>query len=429
MNRIVPGITRLFRSDPVRRRAILACLAGNLFEIFDFTVYGYFAVEIGAAIFPSQDPIASVLASFATYGVGFLMRPIGAMVLGSYGDRHGRKGALALTISLMALATGLTGLVPSYAQIGLWAPVLLVLCRLLQGFSTGGEWGGATAFLFEFAPPHRRGLYGSFQQLSTGVAQIAAVSTALAAHSWLTGPALSSWGWRVPFLFGLIMAPVGYYLRARVSETPAFEAARRDRQRLESPLRAAFGRHRGAVATCFGLTVMWTVASYVFITFMPTFAVQTLGLEAGDALRAATCAALANIVVVPIAGSWSDRVGRMLPLRLSAIGFTVLAMPLFLLLGMWPDAVSLSAVSLVAGLLYGLFNGVAPAALSELFPTNVRHTALSVGYNSAVMLFGGFAPFFCTYLIRATGSPAAPGLYVTACAAVTLGVLMTLRRR
>lgn len=412
----------------MRRRAIIACLIGNLFEIFDFGVYGYFAVQIGKAIFPSTDPVTSVLASFATYGVGFLMRPVGAMVLGSYGDRHGRKAALAVTIVMMAVATGLTGLVPPYGWIGVGAPVLLVLCRLVQGFSTGGEWGGATAFLIEYAPPGRRGFFGSLQQLSTGVGQIIAVSAALAAHTFLPEPALNAWGWRIPFAIGLLMAPVGYYLRARVAETPAFEAAEREHVTLESPLRSALTLHRGAVLTCFGLTMVWTVASYVFITLMPTFATQTLKMDPAVAFRATLLAALANIIVVPLSGLWSDRVGRLLPMTIAAGGFLLLTIPLFALLVHQPTFATLCLTVVVSGALYGLFNGTAPAALSEMFPTNVRYTALSVGYNGAVMVFGGFAPFICTYLVKLTGQVAAPSYYVTFCALVTLLVLLRLRR-
>jgi MHS family proline/betaine transporter-like MFS transporter len=424
MAMISPAANQFLTPAGERRRAIVACLIGNLFEIFDFTVYGYFAVEIGKAIFPSKDPLISILASFATYGVGFVMRPVGAMVLGSYGDRRGRKAALSLTISLMALATGLTGLVPSYASVGVWSPLMLVICRLLQGFSTGGEWGGATAFLFEFAPPGKRGLYGGYQQVSTGLAQISAVGTALAAHTYLSSGFLLAWGWRIPFLFGMLMAPVGYYLRSRVAESPAFEAVARDHQRLAAPLRAALGPHRRAVLTCFGMSTVWTIASYVFITFMPTFAVQTLHMNAGDALRGALCASLANVIIVPLAGAWSDRIGRLLPLRISALGFLLLAIPMFLVLVKTPTPLVLTLVSLLAGVLYGLYNGVAPAALSELFPTNVRYTALSVGYNSAVMVFGGFAPFTCTYLIRMTGRPEAPSIYVVGCAFISLFVLL-----
>lgn len=416
-------------SPATRRRAIVACLLGNLFELFDFGVYGYFAVQIGKAIFPSVDPVVSVLASFATYGVGFMMRPVGAMVLGSYGDRHGRKAALALTITLMALATGLTGLVPSYAQIGLWAPVLLVICRLLQGFSTGGEWGGATTFLVEHAPPGRRGFYGSLQQVSTGAAQILSIGSALVLNSVLATPDLEAWGWRLPFLVGFILAPIGYYLRSRVEESPEYVANKRRGGPPVAPLRSAFTTHRNAVLLCFGMTMIWTVSSYVFITFMPTFAAQTLGIAPIVALSAVICGSVANVLVVPLSGLALDRWGGRGPLLISAGGFALLSIPLFTLLTANPSFPTLVLVAIVSGVLYGIYNGSAPTVLSLLFPTSVRYTALSVGYNGAVMIFGGFAPFISTFLVRETGAPIAPSFYVTACAVVSLAVLAWPRDR
>lgn len=409
-------------SAAVRRRAIIACLVGNLFELFDFGVYGYFAVQIGRAIFPSHDPVVSILASFATYGVGFLMRPVGAAVLGSFGDRRGRKAALALTITLMALATGFTGLVPSYAAIGLWAPVLLVICRLLQGFSTGGEWGGATAFLVEYAPPGRRGLFGSLQQLSTGLAQLFAIGSALLLNSILSTPDLDAWGWRLPFLLGFILAPIGYYLRARVAESPEFVRTVDAGGVSQSPLRSALTIHRKAVLTCFGLTMVWTVGTYVYITFLPTFAIQTLGFTPRVALTATIIGSLTNSAIVPISGWLSDRVGRW-PLIVSAAGFFILSIPLFHFAAAERSFASLAAVAVIAGVCLGLYNGAAPGLLCALFPTQVRYTALSVGYNGAVMIFGGFAPFIATMLIQQTGSPIAPSYYVVFCAACSLLVL------
>ncbi|HEX7948043.1 MAG TPA: MFS transporter [Phenylobacterium sp.] len=409
-------------SAAVRRRAIVACLIGNLFELFDFGVYGYFAIQIGRAIFPSADPIASILASFATYGVGFLMRPVGAAVLGSFGDRRGRKAALALTITLMALATGFTGLVPSYTQIGIWAPIMLLVCRLLQGFSTGGEWGGATAFLVEYAPPGRRGFFGSLQQLSTGLAQICSISSALVLNSVLAKPDLDAWGWRLPFLLGFLLAPVGYYLRSRVAESPEFMRTADAGGVAHSPFRAALTTHREAVLICFGLTMVWTVGSYVYTTFLPTFATQTLGFEARAALTATMLGAFANIVTVPISGLLSDRYGRR-PLLVSATGFLLLSIPLFQFAAREQSFAALAAVAMIAGVCLGLYNGTAPGVLCALFPTRVRYTALSVGYNGAVMVFGGFAPFIATFLIRETGSPIAPSYYVVFCAACSLLVL------
>ncbi|MBS0359883.1 MAG: MFS transporter, partial [Proteobacteria bacterium] len=375
-----------------RRRAIVACLVGNLFELFDFGVYGYFAVQIGRAIFPSHDPVVSILASFATYGVGFLMRPVGAAVLGSYGDRYGRRAALALTITLMALATGCTGLVPPYARIGVFAPLMLVACRLLQGFSTGGEWGGATAFLVEYAPPGRRGLFGSLQQLSTGVAQICSISSALLLNTVLSHHDLDSWGWRLPFLVGFILAPIGYYLRARVAESPEFVKTVEAKAVAHAPLRDAVTTYRTAVLTCFGLTMIWTVASYVYTTFLATYAQQSLHMAPTVALSAIILGSFANSVTVPISGVLSDRFGRW-PLVISAAGFLLLSIPLFRFVAAEQTFAALGAAAVGAGVLLGLYNGAAPSALCALFPTQVRYTALSVGYNGAVMVFGGFAPF------------------------------------
>jgi MFS transporter, MHS family, proline/betaine transporter len=192
-----------------RRRAVVSCAVGNFVELYDFVIFGFFALQIGANFFPAGNPIVSLLSAFATYGVGFIMRPVGAVVIGAYGDRHGRKSALIVTVGVMAGATALTGLIPSFASIGIWAPILLVLCRLVQGFSTGGEWGGAAAFLVEYAPPGRRGLIGSMQQFSVGLALIAATLSAAILNSAIDQPSMIAWGWRIPFIFGFVLAPVG----------------------------------------------------------------------------------------------------------------------------------------------------------------------------------------------------------------------------
>jgi len=412
----------------LRRRAIIACFAGNLFELYDFVVFGFFAIQIGQAVFPSHDPITSLLASFATYGTGFLTRPIGAIVLGSYGDRRGRKAALSLTIILMALATGLTGLVPTYARAGIWSPILLVLFRLLQGFSTGGEWGGATTFMVEYAPSGRRGFFGSLQQTSTAAAQLMAICSALALNSWMSKSALNSWGWRLPFLLGFVMAPLGYYLRARVAETPAFRHTEAASGLVASPLKVVLTEYRRELITCFGITTMWTVASYVFITFMATYAAQSLHLSASVALKAVTVAVLANLFLIPVSGILSDKIGPAPIFLAAAIGYLILSIPFFMYIASARTFTSVALVSLVAGALYGMMNGAAPSMLSGLFPTNVRYTALSMGYNSGVMIFGGFAPFISTWLVKTTGSAAGPGFYPTVCAAISLSALLAARK-
>jgi len=280
----------------------------------------------------------------------------------------------------------------------------------------------------EHAPPGRRGFYGSLQQLSTGLAQILAIGSALLLNSVLSTPDLEAWGWRLPFLVGFILAPIGYYLRSRVEESPEYTREARERRTPPAPLRTAFTVHRGAVLTCFGLTMVWTVASYVFITFMPTFAIQSLAMAPIVALSGTICASFANVLVVPLSGLASDRWGRA-PLFISAVGFALLSVPLFWLLADARSFVALAGVAVTAGVLLGLYNGAAPNVLCELFPTSVRYTALSVGYNGAVMIFGGFAPFISTFLVRETGSTIAPSFYVAACALASLAVLVASRPR
>jgi len=238
------------------------------------------------------------------------MRPVGAVVIGYYGDRFGRRKALVVTVGLMAVATGLTGLAPTYAMVGLWGPIMLVLCRLLQGFSTGGEWGGAAAFLVEYAPAGRRGLVGSYQQAATAIGAIAASLSAAILSSALDADSFNSWGWRVPFLLGMLLGPVGYYLRTRVAETPAFERTATAKQIKRMPLGEALSTHGGLLLAAFGLSIVGCVVNYVFIVFMPSYAFQTLKIDSSLALYSATFANVIYLVLTPIVGGLSDRVGR-----------------------------------------------------------------------------------------------------------------------
>lgn len=422
-----PAVAQAGPSPRQVAQALGSVMVGNWFELFDFVVYGYFAAQIGRAMFPAADPLTSILASFATYGVGFFMRPVGAVVIGSYGDRRGRKAALVLTMMLMAAATGLTGLIPSYAALGLAAPILLVACRLLQGFATGGEWGGATTFLVEYAPAHRRGFFGSLQQLSTSLAIVSAIGAALLLNSLLSAEDLDAWGWRLPFLLGFLVAPVGFWLRAHVGETPAFQAEAEGPP--AGPLREALTHHRRAVLQVFGVTVVWTVGSYIFGAFTATFAAQTLGVPAPLVLTGTLIGSLVNICTIPLVGWLSDRHGRWPFLAASATGCLLLAAPLFGQLAAAPGLWSVVVLTATGGVLTGLYSGAAPAFLCELLPTRVRYTAMSIGFNGAVMLFGGFGPFIATLLVRETGLNVAPGFYVAAAAALSLAALTSVPRR
>ena len=410
-----------------RRRAILSCAVGNFVELFDFMIFGLFAAQIGANFFPDGDPLVSLLSAFATYGVGFVMRPVGAIVIGAFGDRKGRKAALILTVGLMATATALTGLIPSYAAIGIWAPVVLLLCRLVQGFSTGGEWGGAAAFLVEFAPPGKRGLIGSMQQTSVGLALIAGTLAAAILNSVLDKDAMIAWGWRVPFILGFVLAPIGLYLRSKVSESPAFDRTVAQHQVTSSPVRDALTIYRRPVLAAFGLSVVGCVGNYIFIIFMPSFASRQLGIAADTAYYSAAIAAVVLTALTPVMGILSDRVGRKPVLLASAIGYGVLAWPLFRFMVGTPTGMGLVLTQSVAAVLLAMYCGPLCAVLAELFPTKVRFTALSIGYSMAVTIFGGFAPFVATFLIRETGSPVSPALYVIIAAIISTGTLLLIK--
>jgi MHS family proline/betaine transporter-like MFS transporter len=308
-------------------RALASAMIGNWFELFDFIIYGYFAAQIGIAMFPASDPVTTILSSFATYGVGFVMRPVGSMVLGSMGDRFGRKSALVLTMMLMAGATCATGLIPTYATVGIVAPCALVVCRLVQGFAAGGEWGGATTFLVEYAPANRRGLFGALQQLSTSLAVVSAVLVALALNTVLPADDLQAWGWRVPFVLGILIAPMGFYLRTKVPETPHFKA---ETEVPGHPLREALTIHRRTVLTISGMVVIWTVAGYTYGTFLVSFASQVLEVPSRYALLGTLTGALCNVAVIPLAGWASDKVGRKPFLLASAAGFALVSIPLFM---------------------------------------------------------------------------------------------------
>lgn len=411
------------------RRAVLACAAGQAFEIFDFVIYGFFAVAIGRAFFPSSDPAASLLASFATFAVGFLFRPIGALVIGYYGDRFGRRKALVVTVGLMACATGITGLIPSYAAIGLWAPILLVICRMFQGFSTGGEWGGAAAFLVEHAPAGRRGLIGSFQQAATAIGAMGATFSAAILSSSMSSENFFSWGWRVPFLIGFVLGPIGYYLRTRVAETPAFQRAVETQAIKRMPIAEALSAHGGMFLAGFGLSIIGCVINYVFLVFLPSFASQTLKIDLSYALWSTALAGTLYLVLTPIVGHYSDRVGRKPMLFACSLLAVIMAYPLFLFLATYPSFWGMLVVQAIAQAVLTLYTGVISTILSEMFPTNIRYTALSVSYGFAVAIFGGFAPYISTFLVRITGDVLAPSYYVIAAGIVSGIAVLFVRER
>lgn len=402
---------------PGKAAAIGAAVAGTVFEYYDFAVYGFLAIYIAKVFFPTGDGLTSILLTVATFGVGFFMRPVGAIVLGGYADRAGRKAGLTLTISLMALGTGIIALTPSYETIGLAAPLLIVVGRLLQGFSGGGELGSATAFLLEHAEENQRGRIGSLQQVSQAGSLLLGSLISAAFAAILTQEQMIAWGWRIPFLIGLLIVPIGLYLRANVKEGESF-AKRKNPSK--QPIRDVIALHGGKIAAGFGVTIAWTVCTYCLLIYMPTFSVRELGLQPAQSLLANALGLVAVCVVAYLSGSLSDRIGRRPPMIVAAALIAVSTYFAFAYLTAAPSLERLILVQLVMGALIGLYTGPAPTLMGEMFPIEVRSSGFSLAYNFAVTIFGGFAPFISTWLIASTGSKLAPAIYVMIATAVSI---------
>jgi MHS family proline/betaine transporter-like MFS transporter len=405
------------------RRAITAAGIGNVLEYYDFGIYGFLASVIARKFFPGTDEVAALLAAFAAFGVGFLARPLGAVVLGRMGDVRGRKSALVTTIILMAVGTTGIGLIPDYGAIGVLAPALLVLCRVLQGLSAGGEWGNATSFIVEWAPEGRRGHLGSYSQASVvgGVLMSSAVAALL--NTIFTAEQIDGWAWRLPFLLGAVLLPVGLWLRRGIDETPRFRAERAG----ETSGLPDLGTPFGLMAKAFGFTVLWTVAYYVMLTYLPTFTQRYAGLSASQALWSNTVGLVALLAAIPFMGALSDRIGRKPMLIFCCLAFIVLAYPGFRLMLSGLPVWGVALVQVGFNLVISSFSGPGPAALVELFPTRSRTTLMSVGYALAVAIFGGFAPFIATWLIQKTGTPVAPTIYLIAAGLVSAATIAGFR--
>lgn len=403
-----------------RRRAVTAAVVGNVLEWYDFAVYAYLATVIARQFFPAGDEVGALLSAFATFGVGFVLRPLGGIVIGRLADRRGRKAAMTLTIALMAVGTLMIGVAPTYANAGLLAPAMVVLARLLQGFSAGGEWGTATAFLVEWAPPGRRGFYGSLQQCSVAGGLLLGSAMAALVSTLLSSAELEAWGWRIPFLLGGLIGPVGWYMRRHIEETPDFSNAA-----MAAPAASDEPMPR-LMLRAFGFTVLWTVSYYIVLTYLPTFLQQQVHLPRAQALWSTALSLLVVMVASPLLGLLSDRVGRKPLLLTSCLAF--IALPYLLLSLMLADGRlgTIIGCQVVLALAIACFSGPGPAAIAEIFPTRTRTSGLSIGYSLAVALFGGFAPFIATWLITRTGNPVAPAWYLIGAAVVTLVVVASL---
>lgn len=408
------------------RKAVTAAVVGNVLEWYDFAVYAYVAAIIARKFFPAQDEVTALLSTFLAYGLGFLARPLGGIVIGRMGDVSGRKNALLLTMFLMAAGTVMIGLLPTYESIGFLAPLLLVVARLLQGFSAGGEWGGSTAFIVEWAPKGQRGYYGSFQQTSVVAGLLLGSGVAALMNTVLTAPQMESWGWRIPFLIGGILGPIGLYMRRTIEETPAYRAVSEGTPTPPSPDAAVSPWLLAGRA--FGFTIVWTVCFYVLLNYMPSWTQRYMNLTASQALWANTIGLLALMVTIPVMGRLSDRIGRKPLLIACCLCFVVVPYPVFsYLLSGNVSLASLIAVQVLFAVLIAMFSGAGPAAIAEIFPTRNRSTWMTTGYALAVAIFGGFAPFISVWLISTLGSPIAHTYYLVAAAVVSTIVIWQLR--
>jgi MFS transporter, MHS family, proline/betaine transporter len=408
------------------RKAITAGVIGNVLEWYDFGVYGYLVPTISALFFPGGDPVVSLLSTFAVFGVGFVMRPVGSILFGIYGDRHGRRKALSAVIFVMALATFAMGLLPTYAQGGVLAPMLLVVVRLFQGLSAGGEWGGSTSYIVEFAPPTRRGFFGSWQLVGVGGGFLLGSLTAALLNGALSEADRLAWGWRLPFLFGIAVGLVGAYLRWRLDDTPKYTELEEKHAVAEAPLTEALKQYPRETLLGFGVTLHNTVAYYIALIYMGSYMVTVGKLPQITALWIGTGCLAVFVALLPLMGWISDQIGRRPLLIFSCAAYIVLGYPFFLMASSGSVALAILAQLLMV-VLYVPYAGACPAYYAEIFPTRVRYTALSIGYNIAVAIFGGFAPFIATFLVRETGSNYAPAFYVIAAAVVTGIILLRTR--
>ena len=405
-------------TKPARRvRAVLQVASGNFLEMYDFMVFGYYARAIARSFFPAGDEFASLLLSLMTFGAGFLMRPLGAVLLGAYVDRMGRRRGLLLTLGLMSAGTLLLACVPGYATIGLAAPLLVLAGRLLQGFSAGAELGSSSVYLAEIAAPGRRGFLVSFQSASQQVAVIVVSVIGVALGGMLSDRQMSAWGWRLPLLVGLAIVPLLFILRRSLQESEAF-LRQPSHPALREVVRTLWAHWR-VVGLGVLLVVMTTTSFYVITAYTPTFGSAVLHLSGRASLLVTLCVGLSNLVWLPAAGALSDRIGRRPILLAATLAMIATAYPAMLWLTASPSFARLLLVELWLSLLYGSYNGAMVVYLTELVPARVRGSGFSLAYSLATCV-GGLTPAICTLLIHLTGNRAMPGAWLTLAAACGL---------
>ncbi|MDF3289796.1 glycine betaine/L-proline transporter ProP [Streptomyces silvisoli] len=426
------------------RRAVSAAALGNMMEWFDFGVYAYLAATLGKVFFPASSPGVQVISAFATFAAAFMVRPLGGFVFGPLGDRIGRQRVLAATMIMMAVSTFAVGVLPTYGTVGMAAPLLLLVCRLVQGFSTGGEYAGATTYIAEYSPDRKRGFLGSWLDFGTFVGYSLGSALVTVLTGVLSDADMASWGWRVPFYVAGPLGLIGLYMRLRLKETPAFqrvEEARREGTAQTPPdedpveqsrmsgrgrLKELATRHWKAMVICMGLVLVYNVTNYMVTSYLPTYMTATLGAPALTSQLLVLGTMLLVVLTITVVGRSSDRIGRRPVLLSGAMAMVALAVPAFWMIRqgglLWP-----AAGCVLLGLLLVTFAGVSASTLPALFPTHLRYGGLSVAYNISVSLFGGTTPLLASFLVNTTHNAMVPAYYLMVAGLIGTGAALVLR--
>ena len=431
MNTVHPGSMNDYYSDPERsralRRAATASFIRTFIEWFDYASYGYLAAVIGDTFFPDSDKSVQLMLAFAVFAMSFILRPIGAVVWGAWGDRRGRRWALSWSILIMSGSTFFIGLLPTYSVIGIAGAIGLLLLRMIQGFSASGEYAGAGTFLAEYAPPSRRGIYTSLVPASTACGLLAGSLMVTGAFWLLTDEAMNAWGWRIPFLLAGPLGLIGRYIRVHLEDSPAYQEMRAEMPQEEKseswsePLRLLLREHLHDTLITFGVSCLNAVAFYMLLSYMPTYVHEELGFSQDTATLATSAMLVVYIISIFIMGHLSDSFGRRRMLIAACVAFIVLTVPLFVVM---TKATGMLLVVILCQVVFAIIltanDGTLATFLAESFPTNVRYSGFALSFNGANALLGGTTPFIVTWLIKVTGSPLAPAVYLTVVALIAM---------
>ncbi len=410
----------------MKKQVVAAGIIGEVLEWYDFTLYAFLAPVLATLFFPTHDPILSLLATFGGFAAGYLTRPLGGIIFGHLGDRFGRKNTLAFTLLLMAVPTFLMGLLPTYQNIGIWAPILLILLRLLQGLSCGGEYTGSIIFLYEHSSIKHQGFFSSLAIMGSFIGGLLSITVISITTAILSHESLYAWGWRLPFLFGIVTAIIGFYTRMKVAETPIFEQIKKKGDIVRIPLIHIFKMHKRTLLMIMGVSIQVDAMSYIIIAYMPTYLTKIIGLPMANAMLLTMAAIITVILTLPLFGALTDKIGSKSLLIISAIGIMLAAYPVYNLF-LQNQLEYILIGELIFGLFIAMGMAASPKIIASMVPPQLRYSTISIGHGIGIALFGGTAPLIVTFLIDKTGSPFAPTYYIIITAIVTLLSALRLR--